>query len=115
MGLFKEIFGNGISNCPECGAMTTAKPGGFTDFYGYALFQDRDACNRALQEYRRLVSDNPGSYICWPAVVTRHVSRAAVLEYRQIWENNHPGNRGSTWKDINDLLDGTAGHDPVVY
>ena len=115
MGLFKKFNHYVNDSCPKCGALTTAKPGGFTDFYGHALFQDSEACNRAVKEYRQLAADNPGRYICWPAVVTRYVSRAAVLEYRQIWENNNPGNRGAVWKDINMLLDGTAGHDPVVY
>ena len=118
MGFFRTVFGDGgpyMKDCPICGLMAGSKPGGFTDFYGLSMFGgDSVAYRNAVSEYQQLSSRNPYDFVCWPAVVTRWVSMSSVQEYRQIWENNHPGDRGSVWKDITVILDGKTRHNPVV-
>lgn len=117
MGIFSSLLGGGEweRSCPVCGLDAGSKPGGVTNFWGGALFQDNQQHQLAVREYNRLVADNPGHFVCWPAVVDMYVSRQALIEYRQVWENKHPGNQGPVWQDITTMLDGKASHNPVIF
>lgn len=104
-----------MKNCPVCGLFAGSKPGSFSNFYGISMFGgDSMAHRNAVSEYQQLSSSHPYDFVCWPAVVTRWVAMSSVREYRQMFENDCPGDRGSVWKDITAILDGKTRHDPVV-
>jgi len=120
MGIFKTIFGTGsdpwMEPCPICGEDSGGKPGGLLSFYGISAFGGDDvALRNAVNHFEELSRQNPYNFICFPAIVSMYASRQGLLEYRQVWENKHPGNRGSVWQSITKLLDGKCHHDPVVY
>jgi hypothetical protein len=112
--LFTGDFGPYMVSCPVCGLIAGSKPGGFTNFYGLAMFQNPEHLRSAVNAYNQLTDQNPGIFICWPAVVMMHVSQSSLKQYQQAWVNDNPGNYGVVWQDIQTMLDGKASHDPVV-
>lgn len=114
-GIFTGNFGPWAVRCPVCGLDAGTKPGSFTNFYGIAMFQNLENHRTAVEGYNRLVDQNPGVFICWPAVVMMHLSRSSLEQYQQVYLNEYPGNHGGIWQDIQTMLDGKASHNPVVF
>ena len=118
MGIFKSIFGGDdpwMRPCPVCGEDSGGKPGAFLSFYGISAFGgDSTALRNAVAHFENLTRQNPGNFICFPSIVSMYASQQGLLEFRQVWENTHPGNKGIVWRSLTNVIEGKCRHDHVV-